>query len=454
MKGVIETGIKFSGEPEWLSRARTKFMEYYRALPVETSQLYVRHYESPELNDELLAELLTSKPHVGVPEEFKEVVDDINQPSAILVNGQLAHINLPARLKDKGVEFTGLPEALGKHGQLFKNIIENRIQSPTFDKYSAFNNALFTTGIFIKVPGNVSVDTPFRIIWILDGRYASSIGQTVILSGENSYVSVIEEAHGGSEDGVGLMSHLAHIIEGEGSGVKHATLQSLPPDKYFLSNKSVEGGKDAETNFVGALLGAGVSKVRIDSLLGDDGSRVNDLEIVFGDGDQRMDLTSNLHHIGYGTQGRVLAKGVVKDRGKALFKGVITIGRNAKNTSAYLAEHAMIMSPEARAYAIPSLEIETDEVKATHSASVSQIDYEQIYYLMARGIPEQEARKMIAMGFFEPVVAMIDVDMVRWGLRSLLEGKWGGAYDELFEEGYVTVSQLFAGHYKYRWGKQ
>jgi len=453
LNGVIEAGVRFSGEPEWLTRARAKFMNYYRALPVETSQLYVRHYEAPELNDDILADLQAGKWHGGIPEEFREVVDDAQQPSAILINGHPAHINLPSRFRDRGVEFTVLNEALGKHEEFFKNLVENRLRSPTLDKYSSLNNALFSTGVFIKIPRSVSVDTPFRIIWILDGKSAS-VGQTVILAGENSYVSVIEEAHGGSEDGIGLMSHLTQIIEDEGCGVKHATLQSLPPGRYFLSNKSVQGGKDADTKLVGALLGAAVSKVRIDSLLKGDGSRVNDLEIVFGDGVQRMDLTSNLHHIGYGTQGRVLAKGVVKDSGKALFKGVITIGRSAKNTSAYLAEHAMIMSPEARAYAIPSLEIETDEVKATHSASVSQIDYEQVYYLMSRGIPEHEARKMIAMGFFEPVVSMIDVDMVRWGLRSLLEGKWGGAYDELFEEGYVTVSQLFSGHYKYRWGRQ
>jgi 8-oxo-dGTP pyrophosphatase MutT (NUDIX family) len=93
------------------------------------------------------------------------------------------------------------------------------------------------------------------------------------------------------------------------------------------------------------------------------------------------------------------------------------------------------------------------KVKATHSASVSQIDPEQVYYLMTRGIPQEEARKMLALGFFEPVVSMVDLDEVRWGIRSLLEGKWGGPVTELFEEPEVTITSLFGTHYKYRYGR-
>ncbi|MEM1944225.1 MAG: SufD family Fe-S cluster assembly protein, partial [Nitrososphaerota archaeon] len=378
MGKVVETGSIIAGEPEWLTRARARYMDYFRTLPVETSQLYVRHYEAPEFNEEELVDMLAVGWDKGVPEGFREVAETAEQPSAIIVNGRLAHINLPAKLTRLGVELVDLGEAARKHETLFKNLFSERLQAPTLDKYSALNNALFSTGIFINVPKNVSVDIPFRIMWILEGDKSASVGQTIIISGENSHVSVIEEAHGGSAAVAGLMSHLAEIIQDEGSQAKHAMLQSLPLGKGFLSNRRAQAGKDSSANLVGALLGAAVSKVRIDSMLRGDGARCNDLEIVFGDVVQRMDLTSNLHHIGYGTQGRVLAKGVVKDSAKALFKGVITIGSKAKNTNAYLAEHAMIMSPEARAYAIPSLEIETDEVKATHSASVSQIDYEQV----------------------------------------------------------------------------
>ena len=449
----MESGGRVENEPSWLTRLRARYMEYYRALPVEVSQLYVRHYEAPELSEQSLGEMLERESGGKIPEAFRYVVDNTEQPSVIFVNGKLSHLCLPERLARQGVEISPIPEAFKTHEEFFREHYSQRLQSHVLDKFSSLNNALFATGIFIRVADNLEVDTPIRILWILDGDHIASIGQTFILTGSNSSVSVIEEAHG-EGDGPGLLSHLVEIVQGSGGRLRHSTLQNLPPSKYFLDNRVLNAGTDSDTNIVGALLGSKISKSRVDNILSGNGSRVNDLEIVFGDGEQRIDLTSNLHHIGYGTQGRVLAKGVAKDSSKTLFKGVITIGSKAKNTSAYLAEHAMIISPEARAYAIPSLEIETDEVKATHSASVSQIDQEQIYYLMSRGIPEPEARKMITMGFFEPVVSMIDLDIVRWGLRSLLEGKWGGAFDELFEEGHVTVTELFAGHYKYRWGKQ
>ncbi|MCS7109977.1 MAG: SufD family Fe-S cluster assembly protein, partial [Candidatus Caldarchaeum sp.] len=268
-----------------------------------------------------------------------------------------------------------------------------------------------------------------------------------------SSASVIEEIHGLPDADGSIFGHHSHIVGLQGSNLKHSTLQNMSHTQTYLANRVADAGSDSSIMVVGSVIGGAVSKIRVDSSMHGDGASVNDLEIAFGDDEQRIDVTANLHHIGYGTQGRVIAKGVVKDKARSIFKGVITIEKRAKNTSAYLAEHAMIMSPEARAYAIPSLEIMTDEVKATHSASVSQIDPEQVYYLMARGIPEQEARKMLALGFFEPVVSMIDLDEVRWGLRSLLEGKWGGTVTELFEEPEVTVTSLFGTHYKYRYGK-
>jgi Fe-S cluster assembly protein SufB/Fe-S cluster assembly protein SufD len=152
---------------------------------------------------------------------------------------------------------------------------------------------------------------------------------------------------------------------------------------------------------------------------------------------------------------------VVKDKAKAIFKGMIRIEANAKNSRAYLAEHAMILSKDALADAIPGLEIETNDVKATHSASVAQIDEEEIFYLMARGLSEDEAKKLIIVGFFEPLVERIPVPEVARRIRRIIDLKWSGIYDfassltvpafddEYYEEGQKT-RDIFEGHYKYR----
>jgi Fe-S cluster assembly protein SufB/Fe-S cluster assembly protein SufD len=145
---------------------------------------------------------------------------------------------------------------------------------------------------------------------------------------------------------------------------------------------------------------------------------------------------------------------------------MIKIGKKAKNTSAYLAEHAMLLSPNARADAIPGLEIESDNVKATHSASVSQIDPEQLWYLTTRGLSRDEATKLIATGFFEPVISEIDLSDVRWRVRHMIENKWRRPGEpqvdlETLMDIYVepeevgkSVEDIFGTHYKYVYGKK
>src|SRR5208337_2569164 len=191
------------------------------------------------------------------------------------------------------------------------------------------------------------------------------------------------------------------------------------------------------------------------------GASSENIEVVFGSGTQRFDTVSNITHIGQNTSGHAISKGVVKEKARSLFKGMIRINKDAKNSRAYLAEHGMILGKEARADAIPGLEIETNEVKATHSASVAQINDEEIFYLMSRGLSEDEAKKLIIVGFFEPIVERIPVPEIAKRIRRIVDLKWSGIYDfasslnvpafddEYYEEGYKT-RDIFEGHYKYR----
>jgi len=439
----------------------------YRVLPTETSQLYIRHHEAPDIKDEKLSKIVErvkedkAKP---IPSEFKSLTESKEEPVAISIGCSNAYLHLPKKLVEKGVKLLTIHQALTELPDKMREIFSTKLINFDNDKYAALTNGLFTEGYVIYIPDNIVVDDVFRILWLMDKDSEAAFGQVIILAGSYSRVSVIEEiyslADGPSDAIIGLINEL--YLE-EGAEARYAALQNLGEKVKFIANRGVDAGKDSSATWIGALIGGEVSRVKVESKLEGNGSRVNDLEIIFGGGEQRFDLNANLLHKGRGTQGRVLAKGVVKDRARTIFKGIIGIEPHAKNTSAYLAEHAMILSPEARAYAIPGLEILSDEVKATHSASVAQIDPEKIYYLTSRGIPENEARKMITMGFFEPVVSEIDVSEVRWGIRYMLEKKWLPKEEasklkpediiELYvepEEAGKPIEDIFGRHYKYR----
>jgi Fe-S cluster assembly scaffold protein SufB len=146
---------------------------------------------------------------------------------------------------------------------------------------------------------------------------------------------------------------------------------------------------------------------------------------VFGGEDQLFDLTSFTRHIGRDTTGNLLSKGVLLDRARTYMKGLITIEKSAVGTDSFLGEFGMNLSKAARAVAIPSLEIDQPDCRrAAHSSAVGPIDPNQLFYLESRGIPLDEARKFIVLGFLEPVVARVPLEAARDGLRALLDEKW------------------------------
>lgn len=176
-----------------------------------------------------------------------------------------------------------------------------------------------------------------------------------------------------------------------------------------------------------AQLGSRLVRSRIDNRLEGDRSSLEQVEILFGSEDQLFDLTTYTRHVGQDTTGDVLAKGALKDRARTYMKGLATIERSAIGTDSYLGEFAMNLSKQARSVAIPSLEIDQPDCRrAAHSSSVGPIDEGQIFYLESRGIPEDEARKFIVLGFLEPVVARIPVEDVQERIRARLEAKWAG----------------------------
>jgi Fe-S cluster assembly scaffold protein SufB len=163
----------------------------------------------------------------------------------------------------------------------------------------------------------------------------------------------------------------------------------------------------------------------VDNVLAGDRSSVEQVEIVFGAEDQLFDLTSYTRHVGRDTTGNLLSKGVLLDAARSYMKGMITIEKSARGTDSFLGEFGMNLSKKARSVAIPSLEIDQPDCRrAAHSSSVGPIDETQLFYLESRGIPPDEARKFIVLGFLEPVVARVPLEAERDRLRGLLEEKW------------------------------
>jgi len=452
-------------EPEEISRERSVALDYFNKLPIEKSQLYTKYVDILSgLNLDSIQLGLPSNSRT-IPSEISHLIREKDEPTlALQVDSQMVRTEVHGALEKEGIVFSDLESALVKFPDLARNRFTKAIP-PGDDKFAALNDAFFTAGTFLYVPKGLTVKIPFRNIVLLTTRGQASFTHNIIVAEENSKVNFLQEAYsrlGKERQGPALYSEVTEIYLAEGAEVNFASLQDFESDVHSTVNRRSIGQKDSRINWTVGHLGGGTTRSRMDSVLDGPGSTAEDVEVVFGSESQRFDVVTDLTHQSTNTTGHVLARGVLRDSARAIFKGMIRISEGAKNSNSYLAEHAMILSKKARADAIPGLEIFTNEVKATHSGSVSQVDEEQIFYLMSRGLTHSEAQRMVILGFLHPAVKRIPLRSVRAVIQFLIDEKWAGrggmippSVEQLPEfeeepEKEAVEADLFERHYKYR----
>ncbi len=447
-------------EPKWLLSMRLNAFELYKKLPIETSPLYKKQTLVNEV--EVDNAILFNDSSVQ-----KIITDPIENIPNLVVNidSETIEMKLAKELKDIGVFFADLNALLNEHYELAEKYLKNRILKPEEDKYSALNHALFNNLLFVYIPPGIEILTPLRSIHYLTGT-TGVFTQTIIVMSENSKATFIEEIYPlhTSFTQQFIHSNITEVYIDRGSELTYISIENQNRNSLSFLNKKALIGEQSTLNWISGHFGGSLTRSRFDADLNGQGANIEDVEVSLSTENQRFDITANLNHKSPATIAHATIKSVAKDQSRSISKGIIKIEKNAKNSNAYLAEHAMIMN-DARANAIPALEIENNEVKATHSAYITQIDEEQLFYLMSRGFDKNNAIKMITLGFFEPAIDRIPVPTLRTALRYMIDKKWSGieyekliGKEKIFEELLIEESteeitkkqDIFEGHYKYR----
>jgi FeS assembly protein SufD len=460
----ITTLSKSKREPDWLRAFRIKSLRFFRELPAELSSLYTKYVDLAGVDLESTS-LDLPEPS---PAQTYQIMNKLKSDKAFTlfqIDSKMIQAEIPEPLRKEGVIFTDIGTAVGRDPEFFRHQFLEKAILPEDDKFAALNNAVFTTGFFIRVPKGVEIAKPFRIVTILDSEGHGLFAQNLIVADTKSKFTVLEESYSTKSAGKtkrSTYSELSEIYLHEGAEVTYAIVSNMGPNVNIFLNKKSVGERDSKIVWSSGLLGGALTRSRLESLMNGEGASSENVEIVFGTVTQHFDAVSNIAHIGENTSGHTVSRGVVKDKARSVFKGMIRIEKNARNSRAYLAEHGMILGKDARLDAIPGLEIKTNDVKATHSASVAQINDEELFYLMSRGLSEEDARKLVVFGFFEPLLERIPVLEIAKRIRRIIDLKWSGIFDfesslstsasedEYYEEEAHKPSDIFEGHYKYR----
>jgi len=446
-RGLAEALSAEREEPDWLRAERLAAWERFEAMPVEGNQLYTPYID---LRGAVLTDV---RPYVrtasvpGPPPKHGAAASsdggvppygpDALEGTAGLIElseDAVTTLALGEEAAAAGVTLETFGAALARDPEGFRADIEGGSTLPSDDKLAMLARGFWSQGVRLVVPDGVSLERPFLIRWRSSNPDRALITRTIVRLGTGASASLVEEqlASGppiecaaGETVPQGFFHGTTEVVLGTGASLAMAAIQDLPASQVAFHHRHARIGEAATLRWALAQLGGRLVRSRVDNRLEGDRSSVEQVEIVFGGEEQLFDLTSFTRHIGRDTTGNLLSKGALMDRSRSFMKGLITIEKSAVGTDSFLGEFGMNLSKAARAVAIPSLEIDQPDCRrAMHSSSVGPIDPAQLFYLESRGIPPDEARKFIVLGFLEPVVARVSLEAAQDLLRQLLEDKW------------------------------
>ncbi len=453
---AIEELSRARNEPPWMLARRLEAWHLYEETP------------DPASNDELwrrtsLADLELDAvvPFAAeardarnpLPEKFQRIANDPNAGGVVAQhNSATVAARLSTDLKKRGVIFCDLDTAIREHPDLVQQYLmtkavtysENRYKSDkprtgatgkhegggygdTIGdlKFAALHGAFLSGGTFLYVPRNVTIDLPLETLAYFDAPNLAASTHTLIVLEEGAAVKVIENYASSADAAQRFSNGAVELILKPGANLQYFHLQDYAPNVWHFTTQTALLERDASLTWLTGTLGSGTTKAFLDCKLQGADAHANLLGFCFGDAKQHFDQHTFQHHIAGHATSDLLYKSALKDKAYSAFRGLIRVNANAQRSDAYQANRNLLLSQHAHADSIPELEIEANDVRCTHGATVGPIDLEQVFYLNARGIPQREAERLIVEGFFDPLMQKIPLDAVRAELIGVIQQKIG-----------------------------
>ena len=325
-----------------------------------------------------------------------------------------------ARIDEGGVEIAKAPE-----GVVFAPLDEKdkRIGAlvAAEDKIAAGNAAFWRHGLLVDVPAGVELEQPLHVRIESTVPNGSLPTRLLVVAGENSRFTLIEEHVSAAEDLDALTSCAVEVHVGAGAKLELVSVQRLSRQGWHFAHQRARLERDSELDWVCAGLGSKKSKTWLYNDLAGAGATSRVTGVYFADGSQHLDFDTYQEHAAPRTTSDFLFRGVLREQATTVWRGMIRVEKEAQGTDAYQENRNLLLSRQAHANSIPGLEIMANDVRCSHGATVGQVDREQLFYLMSRGLSESDAERLIVSGFFAEALDRIERESVREALAQALE---------------------------------
>jgi Fe-S cluster assembly protein SufB len=422
-------------EPEWMLKLRLRGLQLFNRKPMPTwgsdlsginfdnIKYFVRSTEKQAASwDDLPADIKNTYDKLGIPEAEKQ---RLIAGVAAQYESEVVYHKIRDDLEEKGVVFLDTDTALREHPDLFKEYFATVI--PVGDnKFAALNTAVWSGGSFIYVPKGVHVEIPLQAYFRINTENMGQFERTLIIVDEDAYVHYVEGCTAPIYSSDSLHSAVVEIIVKKGARARYTTIQNWSNNVYNLVTKRAVAHTGATMEWIDGNIGSKVTMKYPSVYLMGDHARGETLSVAFAGQGQHQDAGAKMVHMAPNTSSTIVSKSVARAGGRTSYRGLVQVADGAEHSRSTVKCDALLVDTVSRSDTYPYVDVREDDVEMGHEASVSKISDDQLFYLMSRGMTEDEAMATIVRGFVEPIARELPMEYAL-ELNRLIELQMEGA---------------------------
>ncbi len=415
---VVEQISSMKGEPGWMLEFRLRALEHFLARPMPTWGGDISGLNMDDIYFYTRPTDKESRSWDEVPDTIKKTFDRLGIPEAeqkflagvgAQYESEMVYHNIQEHLASQGVIFKSIENGLREHPDLFRQYFGTVI--PIEDnKFAALNSAVWSGGSFVYIPPGVKVDLPLQAYFRMNTADAGQFERTLIIVDEGSWAHYVEGCTAPIYTTDSFHSGVIEIIVKKGARFRYTTIQNWSNNMYNLVTQRSIVHEGAKMEWVDANLGSKLTMKYPSCYLVGEGAHGEILSLAFAGRGQHQDTGGKMLHFAPNTSSKITSKSISKDKGRASYRGLLKVHKGCKNVRSNVVCDALLLDSTSRSDTYPSIEIDEEDVTIGHEASVSKVGEEQLFYLMSRGLSEEEATTMVVSGFIEPLVKELPME--------------------------------------------
>jgi Fe-S cluster assembly protein SufB len=405
-------------EPGWMIDFRLKALEIFEQKPMpiwgaDLSALdpndiyyYIKPTEKRESSwDAVPEEIKKTFEYLGIPQAERAMLAGVGAQ----FESELVYKKLRKDLQEQGVIFSDISEALKTHPKIIQKYFATIV--PAHDnKFAALNSAVWSGGSFVYVPAGVYVDMPLQAYFRINEAQMGQFERTLIIAEPGSFVHYVEGCSAPVYSNNSLHSAVVEIAVLEGAHVRYTTIQNWSSNIYNLVTKRAVAYRNAKMEWVDGNFGSKVTMKYPSIILKEEGARGEIISIAVAGKNQHQDAGGKVIHLAPGTTSNVISKSICKNGGRASYRGLCKIIKGAKQAKSTIACEALLLDEHSRSDTYPTNDVRETDVSMGHEASVTKLSEEQLFYIMSRGLSQQQSQAMIVNGFIDAFVQLLPME--------------------------------------------